>query len=187
MQLANSKHYYKELYIHNVIWKPEETGIARQRQPKHVSAATNQHAAGKELLESQHAKIEELWETMFSMRSVARLYNQDKWTRHLPRRPLVHLTHLFNHCLWLGRFPAPWNEAKIIILPKPGKDPKFPQNLRPIRQLCTTEKLFEKMILRTIQKPIEERNLLNASQFGFRADHSMTLQCMRLADPVTQQ
>jgi hypothetical protein len=28
-------------------------------------------------------------------------------------------------------------------------------------------------------------NLLNASQFGFRARHSTTLQCMRLADHVT--
>jgi hypothetical protein len=41
----------------------------------------------------------------------------------------VHLTHLFNHCLRLGHFPAPWTLAKIITLPKPGKDwkisPKF--------------------------------------------------------------
>jgi hypothetical protein len=37
--------------------------------------------------------------------------------RHLPRRPLVHLTHLFNHCLRLSFFPNAWNEAKIITLP----------------------------------------------------------------------
>jgi hypothetical protein len=42
-----------------------------------------------------------------------------------------------------------------------------------------------KMILRTIQKHAEERNLLNASLFGFREDHSTTLQCMRLEDHVT--
>jgi hypothetical protein len=30
-----------------------------------------------------------------------------------------------------------------------------------------------------------QRNLLNASQFGFRARHSTTLQCMRLMDHVT--
>jgi hypothetical protein len=41
------------------------------------------------------------------------------------------------------------------------------------------------MILRTIQKHTEERNLLNASQFGFRADHSTTFQCMGPADRVT--
>jgi hypothetical protein len=47
------------------------------------------------------------------------------------------------------------------------------------------DKLFEKVILRTIQKHIEERNLLNAHQFGFCADHSTTLQSMRLVDHVT--
>jgi hypothetical protein len=105
--------------------------------------------------------------------------------RHLPRRPLVHLTGLFNHCFRLSHFSAPWKEAKIITLPKPGKDPKFPQNLRPISLLSNTAKLFQKLILRTIQKHVEERNLLNASQFGFRADHRTTLQCMRLADHIT--
>jgi hypothetical protein len=36
-------------------------------------------------------------------------------------------------------------------LPKPGKDPKFAKNLRPINLLFTTGKLFEKLILRTVQ------------------------------------
>jgi hypothetical protein len=61
-------------------------------------------------------------------------------------------------------------------LPKPGKDPKFPQNLRPISLLPTTGKLFEKVILKFVQKHIEERGLLNASQFGFLACHSTILQ-----------
>jgi hypothetical protein len=68
---------------------------------------------------------------------------------------------------------------------KTGKDPKFPQNLRPISLLPTTGKLFEKVILKFVQKHIEERGLLNASQFGFRARHSTTLQYMRLTDHVT--
>ncbi|PNF42024.1 hypothetical protein B7P43_G12302 [Cryptotermes secundus] len=105
--------------------------------------------------------------------------------RHFPRRPFVHLTHLFNHWLRLSHFPTTWKEAKVITLPKPGKDPKFPQNLRPISLLSTTGKLFEKVILKFLRKHIEERGLLNASQFGFRARQSTTLQCMRLADHVT--
>jgi hypothetical protein len=40
--------------------------------------------------------------------------------RHLPRRPLVYLTHLLNHFLLLSHFPNPWKEAKVITLPKPG-------------------------------------------------------------------
>jgi hypothetical protein len=45
-------------------------------------------------------------------------------------------------------------------------------------------KLFE-LILRTTQKHTEERRLLNASQFEFWSDHSMTLKCMRLAEHIT--
>jgi hypothetical protein len=100
--------------------------------------------------------------------------------RHLPRRPLVHLTHLFNHCIRLSHFQNSWKEAKVITLPKPGKDPKFPQNLRPISLLSTTGKLFEKVVLKIVQRHIEERGLHNACQFGFHARHSTTLQCMRL-------
>jgi hypothetical protein len=65
----------------------------------------------------------------------------------LPRRQLVHLTHSFNHCLRLSHFPKSWKEAKFITLRKLGKNPKFPQNLRPISLLSTTGKLFEKVIL----------------------------------------
>jgi hypothetical protein len=105
--------------------------------------------------------------------------------RHLPSRPLVHLTHLINHCIQLSHFPTSCKEAKVVALPKPGKDPKFPQNLRPISLLSSTSKVFEKVILEIVKRHIEEKNLLNASQFGFRACHSTTLQCMRLEDQVT--
>jgi hypothetical protein len=105
--------------------------------------------------------------------------------RHLPRRPLVRLRHLLNNCLWLSHFPKPWKEVKVITLPKPSKDPKCPQNLRPISLLSTTGKLFEKINLKIVQRYIEGKGLLNASQFGFRARHNTTFQCMRLTDHVT--
>jgi hypothetical protein len=105
--------------------------------------------------------------------------------RHLPRRQLVYLTHLFHHCLRLSHFRKPWNEAKFITLLKPGKDPKFPQNLLPISLLSTAGKLFGKVILKIVQRHIEERGLLDARQFGFRACLNMSLQCMRLTDHVT--
>jgi hypothetical protein len=78
-----------------------------------------------------------------------------------------------------------WKEAKAITLLKPGNDPKFPQNLRLISLLSTTGKLFEKVILKIVQRHLEERDLLNVSQFDFHARHSTTLQCMRLTDHVT--
>jgi hypothetical protein len=70
--------------------------------------------------------------------------------------------------------------VKVVALPKPCKYPKFPQNLRPIRLLFSTGKVFEKVIPEIVKRRTGERNLLNASQFAFRARHSTTLQCMRL-------
>jgi hypothetical protein len=71
------------------------------------------------------------------------------------------------------------------MLLKPGKEPKFPQNLCPISLLSTTGKLLGKIIPKIVQRYIEERGLLNASQFGFPAHHSTTLQCMSLTDHAT--
>jgi hypothetical protein len=88
----------------------------------------------------------------------------------LQRRLLVHLTHLINHSFRLSHFLAPWKDAKIIILPKPRKDSKFPQNLRLISLLSTMGKLFEKVILKIAKRDIGEKGLLNAR-------HSTTLQC----------
>jgi hypothetical protein len=50
--------------------------------------------------------------------------------------------------------------SKLITLPKPGKDLKFPQNLRPISLLFMAGKLLEKVILKILQKHIEDRRLL---------------------------
>jgi hypothetical protein len=87
--------------------------------------------------------------------------------RHLPRRPLVYLTHIINYWIRLSHFPNSWKKAKVITLPKSGKDPKFPPNLRPISLLSTTGKLFEKVILRIIQRHIKEKSLHNACQLVF--------------------
>jgi hypothetical protein len=58
----------------------------------------------------------------------------NKCLRHLPRRQLVHLINLVDHCLWLSHF------AKVITLPKPGKDHKFPQNLcKQVWFLCMSQ------------------------------------------------
>jgi hypothetical protein len=84
---------------------------------------------------------------------------------------VLHLTHLFNDFLQLSYFPASWKENNEKALPKPGKDPKFLQTLKPIGLLSTTGRLFEKVFKNIVQRHLEINNLLNESQFGFRARH----------------
>jgi hypothetical protein len=71
-----------------------------------------------------------------------------EYLRRLPRRPLTHLIHLFNHYLRLSNFSKRWNAAKHISLLKLAKDPKFPQNLVRLascpRQASYSKKLFRK-------------------------------------------
>jgi hypothetical protein len=78
-----------------------------------------------------------------------------------------------------------FGRKQVITLEKNQQIPKFPQNLRPISLLSTSGKLFEQLILRTIQNHIEE-NLLTVSYFCVQAHHSMTIQTMRLANRVTE-
>jgi hypothetical protein len=115
---------------------------------------------------SKVVEIEKMFRTWYSKRCL----------KHLRKSQSVLLTHLFNNCLRLSHFPKPWKEAKIITLP----DPEVPQHLRPIDLLSTTAKIFEIVSLKIVQRHIEERGLLNASQFGFRARHSTTHEYMRL-------
>jgi hypothetical protein len=63
--------------------------------------------------------------------------------RHLPRRCLVHLTHLINHRLPHSHFPTALKDVTIITLQKPCNDSKFPLNLRLISLLSMRGKLFE--------------------------------------------
>ncbi|GBO07605.1 putative RNA-directed DNA polymerase from transposon X-element [Araneus ventricosus] len=41
------------------------------------------------------------------------------------------LTKIFNKCLTFNYFPLRWKRANIIMLSKPGKDPKFPKAIGP--------------------------------------------------------
>jgi hypothetical protein len=59
---------------------------------------------------------------------------------------------------FIKSLPSPWSlpgtleEGKNHNSPKTCKNPKFPQNLCPISLLSTAVELFEKLILRRIQK-----------------------------------
>jgi hypothetical protein len=63
--------------------------------------------------------------------------------------------------------------SKIYNVTEIPQGPKYPQNLLPISFFSTTGKLFKKVIPRRDQRHIDVRGLLNGSQFGFRARHSM--------------
>lgn len=79
-----------------------------------------------------------------------------------------HVIELFNHYCAVG-IPAKWKMARIIPLFKNG-DRLSEKNYRPIANLVSLSKIFEKMVLDRLDK--ETSNMLGLSQHGFRNNHS---------------
>jgi hypothetical protein len=84
--------------------------------------------------------------------------------QHLPRSVLKFIAKIFNTSLALNYFPASWKVAKIIMLPKPGKDHTSPLNYRPISLLNSLGKLFEKIILKRLTFQLRKLKVIRNEQ-----------------------
>ena len=81
------------------------------------------------------------------------------------------LTRLFNLSLRQGIVPRSWKSAIVIPLKKEGNSPDV-NNLRPISLLPIQIKLLEKIVHTRLLEHLEQYNLLDDKQGGFRPEHS---------------
>ena len=84
------------------------------------------------------------------------------------------LVNLFNLIFDTGIFPEIWTLGMINPIYKNKGDIKDPSNYRPITLLSCLGKVFTAVLNTRIQNYIEENQLLNDCQSGFRKDHSTT-------------
>ena len=84
------------------------------------------------------------------------------------------LITLFNKCLKEGYFPDELKVAKVYPLFKNKGVINEISNYRPISMLSIFSKLFEKLIHQKIYEYLDENNIINDNQFGFRPSHSTT-------------
>ena len=59
---------------------------------------------------------------------------------------LAVICNLFNQCLSMNVFPNAWKQAKVRMLPKPGRDKYQSCNYRPISLLSCMGKTYERHI-----------------------------------------
>lgn len=104
--------------------------------------------------------------------------------KRLPNKVVVYLTYLFNGCVKNGYFPRSWKIAKILCFKKPNKNPNDPKHYRPISLLSAIGKLYERLILMRLENHVEDENIINNEQFGFRRGHSCTHQVLRMTNCV---
>ena len=88
---------------------------------------------------------------------------------------LAPLTALFKRIYEQKEIPEQWKLAKITPVHKKGNKNDV-TNYRPIANLCSASKIFEKLILQRIQDIEDEKNvdLTNTNQHGFKRGKSTT-------------
>ena len=85
------------------------------------------------------------------------------------------LATLFEACLRLGHWPAAFRQAKVAILPKPGKttaQTETPGAYRPIALLSCIGKVLERIIADRLSEAAEAHGLFPDGQFGNRKKRS---------------
>ena len=88
---------------------------------------------------------------------------------NLPAAGIIFLATIFTACLSTGYFPKRFKEAKMVFIPKPGKDATLPCNYRPISLLEFPGKIFEKLINERIVEYAESTpGVHDPHQYGFR-------------------
>jgi hypothetical protein len=94
------------------------------------------------------------------------------------------LKYMFDNFLIRRHLPKSFNSAVITPLYKGKGSRTSPENYRPISILPILGKLFEKVIYRKLYFFIEEENLLDPRQHGFRKNRSCTTALSIFADDI---
>ncbi|GFW86247.1 RNA-directed DNA polymerase from mobile element jockey [Trichonephila clavipes] len=70
------------------------------------------------------------------------------------------------------------------MIPKPGKDQKFPLNFRPISLISSIGKIYEKILLKRIEKYSLDNSIIPDIQHGFRKETSTCHQLLRATNII---
>ena len=92
-------------------------------------------------------------------------------------------THLYNISVHHSSFPDDWKIATVIPIPK-VPNPDNPNELRPISLLPIPGKILEALVHDQLYTYIENNNLLNNRQYGFRKNKSTSMALATLLDDL---
>lgn len=86
-----------------------------------------------------------------------------------------------------GRYPSQWKKARLVLLPKPAKDPNSTPGYRPICLLNSVSKVAEKVIVARLLAEVDRKGLLSDSQHGFRKGRSTLGAIREVVDAAAEE
>ena len=89
---------------------------------------------------------------------------------NLPRKATECYTLLTNLAFSMGYYPTIYKNGMIVFANKPGKDPRYAENYRPITLLEVPGKVMERLVNDRVSSFFEMNNLYNQNQYGFRRE-----------------
>ena len=105
--------------------------------------------------------------------------------KNLDRENLSNIALIYNSCLKTGYFSNAWKQAKVVMLPKPGKDLTKPTSYRPISLLPAMGKIFERIVASRLSAFLEKVDYFDENQAGFRKKRSTVDQLFKLSQSVS--
>ena len=105
--------------------------------------------------------------------------------KNLDRENLSNIALIYNSCLRTGYFPNAWKQAKVVMLPKPGKDLTKPTSYRPISLLPAMGKIFERIVASRLSAFLEKVDYFDENQAGFRKKRSTVDRLFKLSQSVS--
>ena len=112
-----------------------------------------------------------------------------KWA---PQELLIRIKNIYNACMKINYHPESWKLAKLILIPKEGKDHSTPDGYRPISLINCIAKLYEKIITSRLMYHTERATSLTDfskpylpdCQAGFRQKRSTTDNIFRFVHQI---
>ena len=93
----------------------------------------------------------------------------------LPRIALERLNDIINILLSMGYFTVVYKNGLMVLAPKERKDNREAINFRPITLLEIPGKILERTLNNRFYNHLEENNLINSNQYGFRKRYGKEL------------
>ena len=93
---------------------------------------------------------------------------------NLPHKATQQLANILSASLSAGYFPTKFKQAKMVFIPKEGKDSRQPMGNRPISLLETPGKVFERILADRLRDYTEDNEIQDPCQYGYRERRGTT-------------